>query len=73
MPLGDLTSEQMRVIGDLAAAYADGTVRVTMEQDLVFRWVKVADVHELYQRLAAAVGETKNFSSPAVKVETARS
>lgn len=54
VPLGDLTSEQMRVIGDLAEAYGDGSVRVTMEQDLVFRWVRVGDVHELYQRLAAA-------------------
>jgi sulfite reductase beta subunit-like hemoprotein len=54
VPLGDLTSEQMRVVGELAEAYADGTVRVTAEQDLVFRWVRVADVHELYQRLAAA-------------------
>lgn len=54
VPLGDLTSEQMRVVGDLAAAYGDGAVRVTMEQDLVFRWVRVGDVHELYRRLAAA-------------------
>ena len=34
VPLGDLTSEQMRVIGELARAYGDGTVRVTLEQDL---------------------------------------
>ncbi len=54
VPLGDLTGEQMRVIGDLSAAYGDGTVRVTADQDLVFRWVRIADVHELYQRLAAA-------------------
>lgn len=54
VPLGDLTSEQMRVVGDLAEAYSDGTVRVTMEQDLVFRWVRIADTHELYQRLASA-------------------
>jgi sulfite reductase (NADPH) hemoprotein beta-component len=54
VPLGDLTSEQMRVVGELADAYADGTARVTAEQDLVFRWVRVPDVHELYQRLAAA-------------------
>jgi sulfite reductase (NADPH) hemoprotein beta-component len=54
VPLGDLTSEQMRVLGELAEAYADGTVRVTAEQDVVFRWVRVADLHELYQRLAAA-------------------
>ena len=54
VPLGDLTSEQMRVIGELASAYGDGTVRVTIEQDLVFRWVNACDVRQLYRRLAAA-------------------
>ncbi len=54
VPLGDLTSEQMRVIGELARAYSDGTVRVTMDQNLVFRWVSVGDVRELYRRLSAA-------------------
>ena len=54
IPLGDMTSEQMRVVGDLSEAYSDGTIRVTMDQNLVFRWVRVGDAHELYQRLAAA-------------------
>ena len=54
VPLGDLTSEQMRVIGELAGAYSDGTVRVTMDQNLVFRWVSVGDLRELYRRLSAA-------------------
>jgi sulfite reductase beta subunit-like hemoprotein len=54
IPLGDVTSAQMRVIGDLAQAYSDGTVRVTMDQDLVFRWVKSGEVRHLYGRLAAA-------------------
>jgi len=54
VPLGDLTSEQMRVIGELARAYGDGTVRVTPEQDLLFRWVNSSDVRQLYRRLAAA-------------------
>jgi sulfite reductase (NADPH) hemoprotein beta-component len=54
VPLGDLTSAQFRVLGDLARSYGDGTVRVTMEQNLVFRWVRAADVHHLYARLAAA-------------------
>ncbi len=48
VPLGDMTSAQMRVLGDLAKAYGDGTVRVTMDQDLVFRWVKSGDVRALY-------------------------
>jgi len=54
IPLGDLTSAQMRVMADLARAYSDGTVRVTMEQDLVFRWVTPANLRPLYRRLSAA-------------------
>jgi sulfite reductase (NADPH) hemoprotein beta-component len=54
VPLGDMTSAQMRVVGDLAKAYGDGTVRVTMDQNLVLRWVKSGDVRALYARLAAA-------------------
>ncbi len=54
VPLGDLTGEQMRVVGELARAYGDGTIRVTPEQDLLFRWVNSCDVRQLYRRLAAA-------------------
>jgi sulfite reductase beta subunit-like hemoprotein len=54
VPLGDLTSEQMRVLGELSRAYADGTVRVTTDQNLLFRWVNESDVRQLYHRLAAA-------------------
>ena len=54
VPLGDLTSEQMRVLGELARAYGDGAVRVTPDQDLLFRWVNTCDVRQLYRRLAAA-------------------
>ncbi len=54
VPLGDLTGAQLRVLADLAQAYSDGTVRVTHEQDLLFRWVPVIEVPELYRRLAAA-------------------
>ena len=35
IPLGDVTGGQMRLLADLALAYADGAVRVTSEQDLV--------------------------------------
>jgi sulfite reductase (NADPH) hemoprotein beta-component len=54
VPLGDLTSEQMRVVGELARAYGDGTIRMTLDQDLLFRWVNACDVRQLYRRLAAA-------------------
>ena len=54
IPLGDFTSQQMRILGDLATAFGDGTLRVTAEQDLVFRWVPADAVPELYRQLAAA-------------------
>ena len=54
VPLGDISSDQMRVIGELARAYGDGTIRVTPDQDLLFRWINSCDVRQLYRRLAAA-------------------
>jgi len=52
--LGDLTAAQFRLLGDLAATFGDGAVRVTSDQDLVFRWVRTEDVEPVYRSLAAA-------------------
>jgi sulfite reductase beta subunit-like hemoprotein len=54
LPLGDLTSAQFRVLADLAAAYGDGTVRLTVDQNLFIRWVPQDAVFDLFERLAAA-------------------
>jgi sulfite reductase (NADPH) hemoprotein beta-component len=54
LPLGDITGAQMRLVADLALAYGDGSVRISVEQDLLFRWVPTHDVPEIYRRLAAA-------------------
>jgi sulfite reductase (NADPH) hemoprotein beta-component len=54
LPLGDFTSGQMRVLADLAEAYGDGSMRLTVEQNVLFRWVKTSSVEPFYQRLAAA-------------------
>jgi sulfite reductase beta subunit-like hemoprotein len=54
VPLGDLTGAQMRVVGELARAYGDGTVRVTSDQDLMFRWIRTSEVRRFFERLAAA-------------------
>jgi sulfite reductase beta subunit-like hemoprotein len=40
LPLGDFTAGQMRVLADLADAYGDGSMRLTIEQNVLFRWVK---------------------------------
>jgi sulfite reductase beta subunit-like hemoprotein len=54
IPLGDFTGEQMRILGDLSLAYSDGSVRITPDQDLVFRWIRSNDVPRLYEQLTAA-------------------
>ena len=52
--LGDLTSPQMRTLGQLAAAFSDGSVRITSDQNVVLRWVPEHALATLYSRLAAA-------------------
>lgn len=54
VPLGDLSGEQYRILGALASAYGDGSVRVTAVQDVVLRWVRQSDLADLYARLDAA-------------------
>jgi sulfite reductase (ferredoxin) len=54
IPLGDLTAAQFRILADLAEAYADGTVRVTIDQNAVFRWVARERAADLYGSLSAA-------------------
>src|SRR5215470_15364541 len=54
LPLGDFTAGQMRVLADLADAYGDGAMRLTIEQNVLFRWVKTESLEPFYQRLAAA-------------------
>jgi sulfite reductase (ferredoxin) len=50
-PLGDLTSDQMRALARLADRYAGGHARTTVEQNIIFRWVSMADVPSLYAQL----------------------
>jgi sulfite reductase (NADPH) hemoprotein beta-component len=54
LPLGDFTAGQAQVLADLAEAYGDGTVRLTIGQNVVYRWVKVEAIEAFYQRLEAA-------------------
>jgi sulfite reductase (NADPH) hemoprotein beta-component len=54
LPLGDFTAGQMRVLADLAEAYGDGTMRVTVQQNVLYRWVKKESLDAFYARLTAA-------------------
>jgi sulfite reductase (NADPH) hemoprotein beta-component len=51
VPPGDMTSEQMTQIADLADHYSFGELRVTHEQNLVFADVRQAELHGLWQQL----------------------
>ena len=54
LPLGDITSDQLRVVADLARRYCKETVRTTVEQNLVLRWISDGDLIAFYRDLAAA-------------------
>jgi len=51
--MGDLTSEQMLGVADLAERYANGNIRTTINQNMVIRWVPEAQIESLYADLAA--------------------
>ncbi len=50
-PLGDLTSRQIRAVADLAEKFAGDSIRTTVEQNLVLRWVPEDRVIDLYKAL----------------------
>jgi sulfite reductase (ferredoxin) len=51
LPLGDLSSEQMRKLADLVHRYASDHARTTVDQNIVLRWVPHGKVPALYQEL----------------------
>ena len=51
LPLGDLTSQQARAVSNLARRFTGDTLRTTVDQNMLFRWVSGADVVTLYEEL----------------------
>jgi sulfite reductase (NADPH) hemoprotein beta-component len=54
LPLGDFTAGQLRVLADLSEAFGDGSVRLTVHQNVLMKWVPVDAIEPLYRRLIAA-------------------
>lgn len=52
-PLGDFTAHQARGLADVARRYGGGPMRLTVEQNLLFRWVSESDLPALYSDLKA--------------------
>ncbi|MGH6630321.1 MAG: nitrite/sulfite reductase, partial [Burkholderiales bacterium] len=53
LPLGDITASQLRALADIVRRFTRETVRTTVEQNFVIRWVSQSDLPELYNALAA--------------------
>jgi sulfite reductase (ferredoxin) len=53
LPLGDFTARQARRLADAARTYVGEPLRLTVEQNLLFRWVSEADLPALYGDLKA--------------------
>src|SRR6266498_5900079 len=53
LPLGDLTSTQLRQLADIARRFTRETIRTTVDQNIVLRWISEADLPALYLALKA--------------------
>lgn len=53
LPLGDITADQTRALADISRKYVKDTIRATVEQNIVLRWVTMTDLPALYSELKA--------------------
>ena len=53
LPLGDITPQQLRSLADITREFTHGTIRTTVEQNFVIRWVSKADLPALFEALDA--------------------
>jgi sulfite reductase (ferredoxin) len=54
LPLGDITANQLRALADIARRFTKETLRSTVEQNILLRWVSDSDLYELWHALQAA-------------------
>ncbi|MCQ8832494.1 nitrite/sulfite reductase [Streptomyces malaysiensis] len=50
---GRLTTEQLRVVGEVSEEFARGTADITDRQNIQYHWIQVEDVPEIWRRLEA--------------------
>jgi len=53
LPLGDASADQLRALAATARRFVKDTLRTTVEQNILFRWVSEADLPEFYQAIKA--------------------
>ncbi len=50
---GDLTTEQMFALADLAERYANGNIRTTINQNMMVRWIPESQLQKFYEELTS--------------------
>ncbi|GAA3529816.1 nitrite/sulfite reductase [Streptomyces osmaniensis] len=50
---GRLTTQQLRVIGEISQEFARGTADITDRQNVQYHWIRIEDVPEIWNRLEA--------------------
>ncbi|WP_314410795.1 nitrite/sulfite reductase [Streptomyces kroppenstedtii] len=50
---GRLTTQQLRVIGEISQEFARGTADITDRQNVQYHWIRIEDVPEIWERLEA--------------------
>ncbi|MFI8100154.1 nitrite/sulfite reductase [Streptomyces sp. NPDC086023] len=50
---GRLTTQQLRVIGEISEEFARGTADITDRQNVQYHWIRIEDVPEIWNRLEA--------------------
>jgi sulfite reductase (ferredoxin) len=51
LPLGDITADQLRALAQVAQRFVKDTIRTTVEQNILLRWVSETDLTDLYRAL----------------------
>ncbi|MFI1972333.1 sulfite reductase [Streptomyces cinnamoneus] len=50
---GRLTTDQLRVVGEVSQEFARGTADITDRQNIQYHWIRIEDVPEIWRRLEA--------------------
>ncbi|WP_413801930.1 nitrite/sulfite reductase [Streptomyces iranensis] len=50
---GRLSTEQLRVVGEISEEFARGTADITDRQNIQYHWIRIEDVPEIWRRLEA--------------------
>jgi len=61
--MGDLTSDQMLFVADLADRYSNGNIRTTINQNMVIRWIPETRLAGFYQDLVS-----QNLADPGAEL-----